>query len=76
ARASAEATENALGLNGFFRQAIEKRLSNLGLKPGRVDGTFDDDTRRAIRRYQEARGMEVTGYLTQAAVVRLLAEGL
>ena len=58
------------------RQAIEKRLSNLGLKPGRVDGTFDDDTRRAIRRYQEARGMEVTGYLTQAAVVRLLAEGL
>ena len=76
ARASAEAAENALGLNGFFRQAIEKRLSNLGLKPGRVDGTFDDDTRRAIRRYQEARGMEVTGYLTQAAVVRLLAEGL
>ncbi|MCV2863962.1 peptidoglycan-binding protein [Albidovulum sediminicola] len=75
-RAQAEAAENALGLNAFFRQAIEKRLASLGLKPGRVDGTFDEDTRRAIRRYQEARGMEVTGYLTQAAVVRLLAEGL
>lgn len=75
-RAQAEAAENALGLNDFFRRAIERRLADLGLKPGRVDGTFDDDTRRAIRRYQEARGMEVTGYLTQAAVVRLLAEGL
>jgi peptidoglycan hydrolase-like protein with peptidoglycan-binding domain len=75
-RAQAEAAENALGLNDFFRRAIEGRLADLGLKPGRVDGAFDDDTRRAIRRYQEARGMEVTGYLTQAAVVRLLAEGL
>ncbi|MCV2867615.1 peptidoglycan-binding protein [Defluviimonas sp. WL0002] len=75
-RAQAEAAENALGLNPFFRQAIEKRLADLGLSPGRVDGSFDDDTRRAIRRYQEARGMDVTGYLTQAAVVRLLAEGL
>ncbi len=75
-RAQAEAAEAALGLNDFFRRAIERRLADLGLKPGRVDGTFDDDTRRAIRRYQEARGMEVTGYLTQAAVVRLLAEGL
>lgn len=75
-RAQAEAAENALGLNDFFRRAIEGRLADLGLKPGRVDGAFDDDTRRAIRRYQEARSMEVTGYLTQAAVVRLLAEGL
>ena len=52
------------------------RLEALGLKPGAVDGQFDDRTRRAIRRYQDARQLQVTGYLDQATVVRLLADSL
>ena len=76
ARQQAEQTENALGLNSVMRSLVEQRLTALGLNPGRADGTFDDDTRRAIRRYQQARGLPVTGYLTQQTVARLLVDAL
>lgn len=68
-----EATEAALGLGAEARRIIETRLDALGLKPGKVDGVFDDRTRRAIRRFQEARNMEATGYLDQTTTVALLA---
>jgi peptidoglycan hydrolase-like protein with peptidoglycan-binding domain len=73
---AARAEEQALGLNPFTRNLIEARLAALGLEPGRVDGSFDADTRRAIRRYQTARGLPVTGFLTQATVARLLADAV
>lgn len=68
-----EAGEAALGLGAGGRRAIEARLDALGLKPGEVDGTFDDRSRRAIRRFQEARNMQATGYLDQTTTVALLA---
>ena len=49
-------------------------MNGLDLKPGKVDGVFDDDTRRAIRRYQKSRRMDETGYLSEAVVVQLLAD--
>ena len=70
------AEENALGLSQNTRRVIESRLERLGLKPGRVDGTFDDDTRRAIRRYQSARNLDETGYLNEAFVVQILADSV
>lgn len=69
-----EAREAQLNLPPVTRSLIEQRLQVLGLEPGRVDGRFDNRTRRAIRRYQQARGLDVTGYLNQTVVVRLLAE--
>lgn len=69
-----EAREAALNLPSVTRSLIEQRLNALGLEPGRVDGRFNDRTRRAIRRYQQARGLDVTGYLNQTTLVRLLAE--
>ena len=69
-----EAREAALNLPPVTRSLIEQRLTALGLQPGRIDGRFDDQTRRAIRRYQQARGLDRTGYLDQPTVVRLLAE--
>ncbi|MCB1332352.1 MAG: peptidoglycan-binding protein [Roseivivax sp.] len=74
--ARAEAEEAALNLNVLTRRLAEARLDQLKLKPGEVDGTFDERTRRAIRRFQEARQLPVTGYLDQATVVRLLADGI
>ncbi len=68
-----EAGEAALGLGAGGRRAIEARLDALGLKPGEVDGTFDDRSRRAIRRFQESRNMQATGYLDQTTTVALLA---
>lgn len=74
--ARAEAQEAALNLAPVMRALIEQRLAGLGLNPGPTDGQFDAQTRRAIERYQSARGLDVTGYLSQAMVVRLLAEAL
>ena len=54
----------------------ESRLESLGLRPGQVDGVLDDDSRRAIRRYQSARNLPETGYLSEAVVVQLLADSV
>lgn len=64
--------ENVAG-NSMTRMLIEQRLSQLGLNPGEVDGNFDKQTRNAIRRYQDARGLAVTGYVDRPTVVRMLA---
>ena len=72
----AQAEENALNLNAQSRRIVEQRLASVGLDPGRVDGTFDEDTRRAMRQYQRSRGLSETGYLSEAMVVRLLADSV
>jgi murein L,D-transpeptidase YcbB/YkuD len=74
-RAQFGATENAVARNSATRLLIEGRLSGLGLDPGTVDGDFDQATRRAIRRFQKARGLNVTGYIDQPTMVRLLLGG-
>jgi peptidoglycan hydrolase-like protein with peptidoglycan-binding domain len=73
---AAARAEEALGLTPFTRNLIESRLDALGLGPGRVDGTFDADTRRAIRRFQSTRNLPASGYMSQATVVRLLADSI
>ena len=69
----AKAEEARVAGNGIARLLVEQKLQRLGLKPGRVDGTFDEDTRRALRKFQRARDIPVTGYVTQQTIVRLLA---
>ncbi len=73
---AAQRNEERLGLNVGTRRLVETQLTKLGLKPGAVDGTFDAATRRAIRRYQDTRKMQVTGYLNQGTMVRLLADSV
>ena len=68
--------EGALGLTPVTQGLIEGRLEAFGFEPGVVDGRFDDDTRRAIRRYQRSRGLPPSGYLDQEAVVRILADSV
>ena len=73
---AAQRAEDALNLNANTRRTIEARLNALGLKPGRVDGEFTDETRRAIRRYQQARRLNATGYLSETTVVRIFADAV
>ena len=68
--------EDALGLNALTARVIESRLEGLGLEPGVVDGTFDADTRRALRNFQRDRGLPASGYLDESTLVRLLADTL
>ncbi len=71
--AAARAEETAVAGNAISRLLIEQRLRQLGEDPGAIDGVFDEATRRAIRRFQRARDLPVTGYAGQATVARLLA---
>lgn len=54
------------------RQRVQSRLRALGLYDGPIDGIFGDQTRAAIRRYQQANGLPPTGYLDVTGASRLL----
>jgi peptidoglycan hydrolase-like protein with peptidoglycan-binding domain len=71
--AAARAEETAVAANPIARLLIEQRLNQLGYEPGAIDGAFDEETRRGIRRFQRARDIPVTGYVGQATMARLLA---
>ena len=66
------AAEKALLKNGALRLIVEQRLSSQQINTGKVDGKFDTQTRRAIRQYQESRGIKVTGFVDQTTLARLL----
>lgn len=66
------AIENAVAGSTAARLLIERRLTDLGLKPGPIDGEFTEESRRALRRFQKARGLDVTGYVNQPTMVQLL----
>jgi peptidoglycan hydrolase-like protein with peptidoglycan-binding domain len=69
------AEENRVVGNPITRLLVERRLQQLGLDTGKADGKFDQQTRRAIRRYQRARDLPISGFVTQQTLVRLLAGG-
>lgn len=71
----ARAEERSVIRTKVVRLLVEQRLLQLGLKPGRVDGDFDDRTRAAITRFQRANGLPVSGFVTRATAARLLSGG-
>ncbi len=73
--AAAKAEEDRVAGNGVTRLLVENRLKAAGFDPGPVDGTFNKKTRKAIRQFQRAAGLDVSGYVTQETMVRLLAGG-
>lgn len=68
--------EAGLQLDTATRRLIEDRLRIAAMRPGRVDGEFTPETRAALRRYQGARNLRVTGFVTQETVSSLLADVL
>ncbi|KMW60173.1 hypothetical protein AIOL_000326 [Candidatus Rhodobacter oscarellae] len=73
---AAAAEEKRLRLNLVTRQLIERQLNALNMEPGRADGKFDKQTRKALRNFQRAAGLAVTGYVTRETTIRLLASAL
>lgn len=71
--AAAKAEEQQVAGNGVTRLLVETRLKAEGYDPGAVDGRFNQKTRRAIRQFQRDAGLDVSGYVTRATMVRLLA---
>jgi uncharacterized caspase-like protein len=66
--------EEQLGLDQLKRSDIQRRLSLLGYFDGAADGNFNDDTRRAIERWQAARRYLTSGYFSKLQYEALLAE--
>lgn len=75
ARAQSKAEEDRVLRNPAVRMLVEQRLQQLQLDPGRVDGRFDDSTRRALRQFQRARNITPSGYVDQRTVVMLMTNG-
>ncbi|WP_257169091.1 peptidoglycan-binding domain-containing protein [Bradyrhizobium sp. SRS-191] len=58
-------TENQIGLTKAKRRAVQRGLTRLGFDT-KANGTFDDQTRAAISRWQEERSYPATGFLNPA----------
>ena len=48
--------------------AVQSALSREGYYSGAVDGSFGVETRNALRRFQRARGLNVTGRIDRATM--------
>jgi peptidoglycan hydrolase-like protein with peptidoglycan-binding domain len=72
---AARAAEQALNLARATRLQIEQRMLQMGYDPGQVDGRFDRDTRRGIRRFQRDYGLPETGFLDAPELGILLPGG-
>jgi len=50
---------------------VQERLRQLGAYSGRADGVWGPDSQAALQRFQQGRGLQVTGQLNQATVSTL-----
>lgn len=72
-RTSVEDTADAESqMSPAERRRVQSRLQRLGLYNGPIDGIFGDQTRTAIRSYQQANGLPQTGRLDITLASRLL----
>lgn len=56
--------ETSLGLTNVHRKAIQTALLRIGFDPGKPDGQFGPNSRKAISAYQASKGWKSTGYIT------------
>lgn len=56
------------------RRAIQRRLQQMGLYSGRLDGVFGDQTRTGIKAFQRRVGAVETGYLTPDQLQQIVAK--
>ncbi len=50
---------------------VQERLRQLGAYSGRADGVWGPDSQAALERFQQGRGLQVTGQLNQATASTL-----
>jgi peptidoglycan hydrolase-like protein with peptidoglycan-binding domain len=66
-------TEDQIGLDKRARRNVQRSLTGLGFGT-KISGKFDESTRAAITRWQEARGYPRTGFLNTLQHEALLAD--
>ena len=55
-------------------QVLQRRLGELGYYAGGIDGVFGDGTQAAVRLFQMANGLEITGIADGMTLMRLMAD--
>ena len=73
AEEATQETEDQIGLDKNKRRNMQRGLTGLGFDT-KVNGKFDESTRAAITRWQEARGYPGTGFLNTLQHEALLTE--
>ncbi|UWU89468.1 caspase family protein [Bradyrhizobium sp. CB1015] len=66
-------TEDQIGLDKNKRRDVQRRLTALGFDTNQT-GTFNDETRSVLKRWQTARGYPSSGYLNKLQHKALLSE--
>src|SRR4051794_9251695 len=59
------------GSSGSDVQALQQRLSDLGFDPNGIDGNFGPGTDKAVRAFQQAKGLGVDGRVGPATLAAL-----
>ena len=62
------------GSRGEAAKALQQRLSDLGYLTGTVDGDFGAGTEKAVKVFQEAAGLEITGIADSQTQKALISE--
>ena len=66
AQTTTSATQSATNSFQQLILDIQRMLTELGYRPGPVDGAMGDRTRQAIRRYQSNTGLPVDGHPSES----------
>ncbi|MBZ4687187.1 MAG: spore cortex-lytic enzyme [Clostridiales bacterium] len=61
-----------IGTRGWDVRQLQRRLDNLGIYPGPVDGIYGPRTAAAVRRFQRSRGLVVDGVAGPRTISALL----
>ncbi|QPF95239.1 caspase family protein [Bradyrhizobium commune] len=70
---ASQLTEDQIGLDKGQRRDVQRRLNGLGFDT-KPNGTFNDEFRSALKRWQTARGYPSSGYFNRLQYKALLAE--
>ncbi len=64
-------TKTAVADNAATIKQVQQTLASLGVDPGPIDGLWGKRTQAALKKFQEKRGLTVTGKLDEATKVAL-----
>jgi len=57
------------------KEALQRRLTELGYSTGGIDGQIGPMTRKAIRAWQRANGLAADGYVEMSLFERIMGRG-